>query len=973
MSTENELNIKITGKTADYEQAVARVQGTTDRFFKKVAEGAPATERSLRPLVAQQIALRKEIEQTYGSVSKATPEVRAHYDEMTQRVTQAKRVVAELNNELADQRAEVNLAGASWRGWGQGLEQLAGKHGATVAKIGLGSIVLREVINVTKDFLRVTDSGELEIYASWWDSATGKIIDHKKSLVDATLAAVMFGKAISFGDFGGARRGQDIYSMSWSDIMNPVGYSGGARKANDAAVIGPARPTFGQLLQSSSLTDARLREEQRRADELSKREAERAAKVAEAYGRRTEALAFEVAILKESSAFRRAEIQYSRDMAAAAREETAQLRALAEQKAAILYQNSQNAAFTGLVKGGRRLSDLGASHGVQGRGWAPDAEWNVMLGELRDSYEQAQLDDAIRKWESAFGRLSRNMGDVIIDAAFTGGENFGRIAGYRVAELMEQGVGNAVAWMTTPKQGKDGKWYLPGSQQGYSSPADATAAGEGRAKNMQGAFDFAAIGMNAYGASAAAPGQRTGGVISGAVSGAPVSGVWGAATRAIIGAIGGALGAQQRQDAYKYGVPFVSQTGGAWGHGWKNVEPAEQAALIAQVQDRFDSVWNAYVRILLKAPESIIPELQAIDGRFQKEGSQYFLKHFNEWLNGTLPDEVAKQFQGSLGTIFQSVGVEAEKFAEIWARFDKLDPSKVPALWLSLYEALESLSDSRSFLGASNQWGGNTSFIQGITGERKLMDRTMAQVMTQDHFSPILDLARGLNSLVGEDQIRALREIADLQKAAADSQKQAMREIIRIADDAKEKRIAAVDRYTMGMMRDEEGAPDYDRQARFLESKAEAELRAMNNAKTPEEAARRYDRYLALVDQIIGLGYQQNYQTGDKWAEWGIEQVTRAETVLANRLDKLGAQVSEANARFLAEFQPILDTFLEVGSGLGAVGDGLGGVGREAEILIPLMGSLGDEVNTTVSLFAQLNSSLRDSAFLTSTINQRSH
>jgi chromosome segregation ATPase len=142
-------SLKKTGKQGDeagdkLKDAFARADKQYDKLRETIDQGSPEMGEQLRRLVGIQINLRNEIERTYGSIDRATPEAIANFKRLGQQVEAAKGEVGNLTREMDKQTAGVRDASTAWRGLDSVVSDAAGKMGKFgIAAVG-GFAALRE-------------------------------------------------------------------------------------------------------------------------------------------------------------------------------------------------------------------------------------------------------------------------------------------------------------------------------------------------------------------------------------------------------------------------------------------------------------------------------------------------------------------------------------------------------------------------------------------------------------------------------------------------------------------------------------------------------------------------------------------------------------------------------------------------------------------------------------------------------------
>lgn len=966
---DSELRVKITGVSADFERTAENVAKAHAQLVEKLRRGDTIAIGSADRLIQQQELLRREIVKVYGSLDAATPEVIAHYRKIENAVAHAKGEIVSLNKITQDHKAQLNSAGMTYKGLSDTLENLAGKHGAVVAKASLVVKVLQEVYQVGKEVVIVFSTNDT---LAWWDKQAAAVEKWgertKKTFFDTAAAALQYG--VTAAPYVAAQE-----AVQYSNLLQPI-------KRGYRAPYGPPSIDPMTAWANSIKTQQRLDAEAKEAADKANREAEANKRAADAIKQRTIALEAEIALLKESNPFAKAEIEYMRDLALATFEADSGLRRLTEARAALMRQGAIDSAFTDLLDEGsavwgkdplRAMMERSPGMGLTGYEW-----YQRFGGPSRDEIERlsepfyemeldfARFERAIEKWRDSLTILRTTLTESAVDFARTGGDNLGRIAGARFNELTAKGFDDLFAQLLGGEvvEGKDGGWRVTGpfgSSQVYASRADALNASRQRVQTAQAVVDFGSIGIGAYGAAQGAEGTRTGSVISGAASGAslgsviPVLGTaWGAVIGAVVGSIGGYLGEKARQEDYKYGAPKIDMYGQASLQGIRNIGLLERDSLVSQVQENYNSARNSNVRLMMAlGVQPAADTWKPIDLTFQPNPSANWLKHFNEMIQtGQIDAAVYNQARDQIKGGFANLGLGGKKFDALMDSWDNLDPAKMLQMLQGLAAGLRDVQTASEFFDARNGFGKNTSWFQGIQGVQKEMSLSFAQQIGQA-FDGLLEKAAYLDDLVGDDQIALLQEIGSLAVEIREREREEMKANLLLLDQTKQKGGTARDRYAVMQMVDEEYSPDSERIASFYKGKADEALKKIGSAKTRDEAQRYYDEYMSNLDLVVQQGFSISGKTGVEWAKWASDQTWKGESAIAAVLEKFGIDAQNENAEFMAAWQPILDKFTAAGDAVTKLPDAVGGpVGRwkdQFEAGYPILTKWVDEMGNVVS------------------------
>ncbi|MGK2857551.1 MAG: hypothetical protein ACSLFQ_10125 [Thermoanaerobaculia bacterium] len=555
------------------------------------------------------------------------------------------------------------------------------------------------------------------------------------------------------------------------------------------------------------------------------------------------------------------------------------------------------------------------------------------------------VSENMKDWEQNFAAPLSN---VFYDLATTGGHNFGQIAGDNFNRMIGDGASLFTDKLAEFFGGGKAEWDESSGQ--WMIDGKPATQGQLNANNTMGQLaGYASIGIGSY-MNPKASGQDQsilGGAASGAMSGFSMSGNWvGAVIGAVVGAAGTYFGNQAVYDDYKYGIPGINVSNGQASLNYTdNMRPAEIEEWTAKIQAQYDKFWNGYVDIILKFGDSkLIPAFTGIDGQFQSNPSKNFLKHLNEWINGTLPDELAGMFKESMSTLYTGMGLTMEGFESFWQRFDGLDPSKALALWGELADALINFQTSITAFGgvitpgqSGFTLGGQNSFTQIMSGERDRNQMTFADTLRESDVE-LMNLADSLEHLTGEEQIHRAREISDLNMERYENEKQYAQQLLQAMEEVNRTWDAMVRSLTLDGFKDSEGNTDYKAQVDYLYDYLNDLYQRMGTATSPEELQFLNSEAANVLNQILGIAQNSGdpayYEAMRKWA---LETIDHLRTQTADRITALGQAVSDANAAFLEKFNPIFTAFQNAfqtaadviggNSGGGANGPGGGGGG----------------------------------------------
>jgi hypothetical protein len=440
---------------------------------------------------------------------------------------------------------------------------------------------------------------------------------------------------------------------------------------------------------------------------------------------------------------------------------------------------------------------------------------------------RANVEEVTNIWQR---RLQQDRGlfaDLLTDAGQTGGRQFGQIAARAFNGLIQSGADDfgkrLLGFINGGSAGDPHKLDALGDQQDPNTYYDANGnvlQPSFRGKVVQGALGAAQIGFGAYqGALTGAPGSRTAGTFGGALSGAGLGAELGGATGMIpgaiigavaglvIGAVGSYLGEKQHQSEYQYGIPGIDANGQATFTNGKNLTPALITQMQQQVQGTYDQYRNSYMRTLfdlgMGGPSS---PLGSIDGRFQPNPSGHWGEHYQQFLSGTLPADVAGQFKGDLRSGFGNVGLSGGQFDAIWQKWSNLDPAKMASMFDTLAQVFSGNSKAQSYFSGGGQIGiARTDLHASFADQMQSSDKDL------------LEFGSHLKDLVGEDQINAAKQLVDMEKSARTRSSRSGPTSCASPKQAHQQIADAKNNLRLNLYRKVDGSTDYEGQAHFLQ------------------------------------------------------------------------------------------------------------------------------------------------------------
>lgn len=547
--------------------------------------------------------------------------------------------------------------------------------------------------------------------------------------------------------------------------------------------------------------------------------------------------------------------------------------------------------------------------------------------------EKIAADRFIERLNARAEEFARNftqpVSDMLTGLALDGGRGFGTAAANAFSSLIQQGAENFALRLAGFLGGgevieKGGRVFVnrvdigDAKDPAVQAKADAIQA---RSRQITAGVGFAQIGIGAYHAGASGqPHPQTSGLVGGALAGFQLAGPIGAIVGGIVGWIGGLFGKKSAEKKLPWAYAGVFD-GEATLAGPRNIEAPEVSQMLARLQDTVDTFWNGYLNILMKFPTSILPDkLKAIDNAFGWKATKDFFEKFELWLTDTLPDEIADQFQEGMESAFVSIGMSAERFSEIWKKFDKLDPRKAMELFSILADAVITMD---SVLGWNR-----------LTGDEKIRDLSIQDknplYQLQQTDAQIARLAANLNNLTGEAQIRTAHELAQLAQQRMNMEKQLLRDLIALGKEAVAQFEAATRGIQLSMLVNEDGTPNISAQLDFLKAHADALLASISTATDPAEVRRLQGEYISTIQQIIGLGEQLGPEYAAAIKQWALDALEIGKAAVLAKVDELGAALQTTNDAYRDSLEPFWNDFMtkvqDAGDGLGDLGDGIGGV-----------------------------------------------
>jgi hypothetical protein len=553
-----------------------------------------------------------------------------------------------------------------------------------------------------------------------------------------------------------------------------------------------------------------------------------------------------------------------------------------------------------------------------------------------------QHDNLIR----AEGRFTQQFSSDFAAIIESGGHNFAQIISGGFKQTVDESIAtftkNFFGTLGDPKQrdASGGAQLADHRYDQYGHDISLSFGGQA-APYVNAGVQAVQIGAAGYQAGqSGVPGSRTGAELGGAVAGAAagaqlgtVLGPYGIAIGAVAGfaiaAISGAVGAQQRQADYKYGVPEV--VGGVARFDQTHNYTGEAAmAVTRQIQQIYDSIHDSLVMVLVKAG-ALVPAMQDITGKFQPKASGPFEEHLQQYLSGGLQSATINQFQQELDKLAEGFGVSADRFSEIWVNLQNIDPSKVVTLFASLFDSLQGLSASANRViknadGSTSMPGGPENaydvqhYSDPMTGFNPF-SQIFGNIEHQALFSPgqavgqqdkgILDLASAWKSFSPEGQITALAQVNTLVQQRYQTEIQLAQQLYALVKQIDASSDAASKNYAAMAVLKDDGTPDQYGLAQFYKKAADADLREGQNAKNADQLAIAYQKFQADVQAAVAAGYGNDSTKAGKqaWAQYGLDSTATGKAFFDSLAISLGGSINMEQAAFNAKFDPIIDEF----------------------------------------------------------------
>jgi hypothetical protein len=574
----------------------------------------------------------------------------------------------------------------------------------------------------------------------------------------------------------------------------------------------------------------------------------------------------------------------------------------------------------------------------------PGSDTWVSEGYLKDYLAQVQKYE--RGIEQFYGKMWQDLershiqsaqmaGDVFNTVAREGAKGFGKVAAQNFNRLIQEGADKLGSTLLNFRADRlselDFNMLSPENKEKYNEIQ------RGRQNKIDAVTGMMSIGLGSYSAGRAnQSGAIAGGVMGGALSGAGLGLQWGAksgnlvgaATGAIIGAIIGgiaaAMGKAAARDEYKYAKIAIDAYGQASLFATKNLQPAEAKEMQARVQEQFDKFWNGYMNLAVKYGGDFIPKIldQARTIIIQKEASKNFLKHFDELVNGIIPDNIMEVFRPTLKSIAGSLGMAADQFDKMFRKFDNLSPEKTLELFGIVFDALQKINKATAIYNNDSVLGGGAEFNMMVARAGLDARQSYARQFAEER-EEIRKLAEMVTNLTGEGQVRALGEFGDSLEAMMQKHKQLAQEISNFLQNslrtfAETRR--NLQREGMGVFEtDEQGnkvwKPDYQKQADFTKSYLDMAVRGIEGAQNLQEMEYWQGEFFKTFNELSTIYKQAGPEAYEAFRIWSIGAdgqsgiLATVQNAIQAKVGQWGAELANETNKLMADLKPAIDLF----------------------------------------------------------------
>ena len=353
------------------------------------------------------------------------------------------------------------------------------------------------------------------------------------------------------------------------------------------------------------------------------------------------------------------------------------------------------------------------------------------------------------------------------------------------------------------------------------------------------------------------------------------------------------------------------------------------ADMISKMTHVMEDTRNSYVKLLLKFPTSIWSEFVAGMGSQEMvgqkiprgphyEGATYevmstFQEDFAHWAENTLPLAIIDTFEGPLSAGFAALGLQADRFSQIWDRVRAIDPTEAIKTLNNLYDALVAFRDFEQFARPGRELYGAAGFeFTGgyLDAARAQNAQSFAQALADADVN-LVEMGNSLNYLIGPEQIATAAELGKLLQQRQQEVEDFFQAIATAIDQTMKSYQAQIRELELEGMRTAEGAPDVQRQIDFLKKYADSLWGKIATATTPEQVAMYSDELSQTILRIKQLGGTLGEDAAEAYRLWAIENLQNAQDLVVGRLEELAQMVADQNEEFLDAIQEFIDAFRE--------------------------------------------------------------
>lgn len=567
--------------------------------------------------------------------------------------------------------------------------------------------------------------------------------------------------------------------------------------------------------------------------------------------------------------------------------------------------------------------------------WGTAEEFDARMEDFKDAMreaakpfdrEMAKAAEKIRQeMETSVAIFKGGMTDVFSDLALTGGANFGDMAGAALIASVRRGTGVLTDILGEAVIGAFGGETAP-------RPGETQAEADMRRKETVGKISTVVEGVmggiSSIGANSKGQMNDTQLITSTTMTGASIGSmipVVGTVIGAVVGLLVGAVmaGLSSVGDNYAYARIGIADGVGSFA-GNKNVSSAAERDALQQLQETFDEFYSGYLKILLKFPMEVLPNIletmditptlgnKSLGADFGDAASKMFWQDFERYIKGGLPREIAGRFEGYFAEAFTGLGMSQERFNAIWGDLQAMDPKKAMANLALLADAVLAFNSSMEFFSTplDTTVGAGFDIRPGLTQRvYEEGNRSFAGQLGIDD-DKIVRLGSALANLTGEAQIQAASELGKMLEERMQKEKDFLASIIAGIEEIDRSFQAAIQNLTLEGMVKEDGTTDYQAQADYLMKYVEELRGQMALATSPEEVQRLSQELLNTILQIRQIGASAGGENGENYRVWALEQLEVIRREAVDRMNALAAEVEAANGAFLNAIQGFIDAFM---------------------------------------------------------------